>query len=709
MIIDQERLVDGFRGLVGMDGSRDPSQIAEQAVAHATNCVFRGGVGARTRNGFQQLSAPSNNFSGSPLFSLDNEPFPMRAHDVNVPMSNNAARFQSFFVNGKYFQEALIYNDPRENNPTQILVAIDGYVLALTLAERSCYVVNFNNRLSPSADIFMAQAEQYVIIQDGASEPLVYDGYQVYPASAFGNPCIPVGQQMAYGHGRLFVAVNGGREIMAGDLIFGGSTTSVAVGESSADFPAIITTEEAHGFLPGDAITLTGHSSTPEINGNAVVSAVLDNFRFVIPAAVAAAGTGGFVSRFNGGQGSDLLLFNEHTFLAEGGAFALPSEMGRVKVMSFVPMQDDASGQGDLITFCERGAASFAVSTPRSEWKTTKGFQRVLFRDIGSASRAVQVVNGDLFFRSLQGNGIRSYRTARASFESYGQTPMSAELDPILKMDTPWLLDKVSFAYFDGRLLMTCLPRVATRLGLTQQEADELAAAPPTIVYDGIVALDFHAVAANAEKSAASYDGIWTGLSTLKLIGGQIDGAPRCLAIVREGDIPFTFEDSVGRLRLFDIGTPSETDVPVARVGEDPFKRAIPAVIETRGFNFNQPFALKKLIRCDLWFDDLGGGPDFPFRCWVYYKADDSPNWTFWHSFEKCFNTEYPLTAPAGALARGYLPQFRLPTPELSDNAATGEPAYLGYEFSLKIVWEGRARLSRLLIHALNQTERSGS
>ena len=41
MIIDQERLVDGFRGLVGMDGSRDPSQIAEGAASYAENCTFR--------------------------------------------------------------------------------------------------------------------------------------------------------------------------------------------------------------------------------------------------------------------------------------------------------------------------------------------------------------------------------------------------------------------------------------------------------------------------------------------------------------------------------------------------------------------------------------------------------------------------------------------------------------------------------------------
>jgi hypothetical protein len=34
-------------------------------------------------------------------------------------------------------------------------------------------------------------------------------------------------------------------------------------------------------------------------------------------------------------------------------------------------------------------------------------------------------VNGDLYFRSMDGNGIRSYRNARAEFAGAGQTPLS--------------------------------------------------------------------------------------------------------------------------------------------------------------------------------------------------------------------------------------------------------------------------------------------
>ena len=129
---------------------------------------------------------------------------------------------------------------------------------------------------------------------------------------------------MAYGQGRLFVAVNDGSEIMAGDLIYGGSVSSVAIKSTSVDFPCVVTTEAPHGFSAGDSVTITGHSSTPNINGTYVVVQRNDEYSFVIPAAVATAGAGGFVARFNSGSYQDLLNFSEHTFLAEGGSFSLP-------------------------------------------------------------------------------------------------------------------------------------------------------------------------------------------------------------------------------------------------------------------------------------------------------------------------------------------------------------------------------------------------
>jgi hypothetical protein len=53
--------------------------------------------------------------------------------------------------------------------------------------------------------------------------------------------------------------------------------------------------------------------------------------------------------------------------------------------------------------------------------------------------------------------------------------------------------------------------------------------------------------------------------------------------------------------------------------------------------------SLKKLIRCDLWFGELGGGLDYPFTCELAYRPDDYPNFTPWQTFTRTFTTEFVL------------------------------------------------------------------
>jgi hypothetical protein len=691
MIVDPERLVDGFRGMLGMDGSRDASQINEKAASYAVNCTFRGGGGPRTRPGFREIPWT---YWRNPTSTSDAEYY----LDQVQGGSTSRTRFQTFIRGGKYFQGSAVYNDPRQGNPTQIILVIDGWVMSLNFAENSCFRLNESQRLAPNLKCYFCQAERFLIIQDGVSHPLVFDGYSIRRADSFGLPCIPTGKQMAYGHGRLFVAVNDSTEIVAGDIIYGGSTDSLEIAESSVDFPTTITTLTDHGFQSNDLVTISGHSSVPKIDGTYYISAVPAPNKLTIPAAVASTGIGGFVYRFNGGSDEDLLLANETTYLAEGGTFSLPGEMGRVKTLQFVPVQDDTTGQGDLIAFCERGAASYQVSLNRLEWKITRGFQRVMFLGVGSAAEAAVAVNGDIFFRSLEGNGIRTYRSARAEFDSYGQTPLSAEVDPILNQDTEWMLDDVSFLYFDDRLLMTCHPKgVVVAQGTAAAEA-EAASYPIPVIYEGIVALDFRSVSTIDGKSAAAYDGLWEGLDVLSLVGGKVDGIHRAFAFVlNSGYHEFWEITSNEEFDLYDNGSSSGV-------------RPIVASITTKQFNFESDMSQKKLLRGDLWFDDLGGGPSQEFSAKVWYRPDNHPNWVYWSDFSKCFVTEQTPTGnqPPKTLSRGYSPQVRLPTPAFEKNPSTDLPLYLGYDFGVKVEWRGRARLNKLLLHSLKQVEQVG-
>jgi hypothetical protein len=695
MIADTERLIDGFRGLpAGMDGSKEPPQTPSEAAWYATNVTFRGGNGPTTRPGFREIP---------PDYWRNPAPGDTDYNQDLVDGTTSRQRFATDILGGTYVQGVVLYQDPREGNPTQMIVVVDGKIMALDFGAASCYRLNPTDGISSDVPVYMTQAEKFLIIQTGQDEPRIYDGYVLRRASEYGDQVVPIGKQMAYGQGRLFVTVNEGAEIVAGDLVFGGSTTNVGITSSSAANPTVITTSANHGFSTGDQITISGHSSTPTVNSTYVIGTAPSATTFTIPVAVTSAGSGGFVARFNAGKDSDLLRFTENTFLNEGGSFAPTGKVGRVTALAFLPVQDTATGQGDLIAFCERGAVTFQVSAPRDQWKNTQGFQRVLFDNIGATSDSILPVNGDLFFRSREGNGIRSYRNARAEADNYGQTPLSAEIDPVLKQDTQWMLDQVSMVNFDNRLLMTCLPRQFPRRATDQTQADLFAAEPIPTLYEGIAVLDFQSVSAGRGKAAAVFDGVWTGLRIIKLVQGTFDGEPRCMAVCFH-------EDETGRrVEIWEITRRDEYDTPVEG------KRRIKAGIVTRAFNFGDMMGLKKLIRCDLWFDDLGGGTDFPFECELAYRPDDYPNFTTWQRFERAFETEFNMTyaAPPDDTApiepynyeRGYAPQVRFPVPPLTANIATSVPAYLGHDFTLRVNWEGRAHLGRLMLHGSRLTE----
>jgi len=770
MIADTERLIDGFRGLpAGMDGSKQPPQTPSEAAWYATNVTFRGGNGPKTRSGFREIpstywrnpkpvrtatititsgiatatvsgghgydnkdkvtiaGASPSGVNGTHTITVTGTTtftFPTTAtgtvtgtitasRDIDSAYAEDFTnsttsrdRYVADVLGATYVQGAIVYQDPREGNPAQMIVVADGKITALNFNDASVISLNVADELSADVPVYMTQAEKYLIIQTGQDEPRIYDGYVLRRASHYGEEVVPIGKQMAYGQGRLFVATNEGAEIMAGDLVFGGSTTNVAITSSSAANPTVITTGSNHGFSVGDQITIQGHSSSPPINSTYTIGTTPAANTFTIPVAVTSAGKGGFVSRFNAGQDSDLLRFTETTFLNEGGSFAPTGKVGRVTGLTFLPVQDTATGQGDLIAFCERGAVTFQVSAPRDQWKNLQGFQRVLFDNIGSVSESILPVNGDLFFRSKEGNGIRTYRNARAEAGGYGQTPISAEIDPVLEQDTQWMLDGVSFASFDNRLLMTCLPRQYPRRAVDQDQADQFAAQPIPTLFDGIAVLDFQSVSVGRGKTAAVFDGVWTGLRVIKLVQGTFDGDPRCYALCLH-------EDDTGRkVEIWQITKDDEYDTPVEG------KRTIKSGIVTKAFNFNDAMGLKKLIRCDLWFDDLGGGLDYPFTCELAYRPDDYPNFTTWQSFERAFETEFNMsydaapndTAPIEPYnyERGYAPQVRFPVPPLTANIATNTPAYLGHDFTLRVNWEGRAHLGRLMLHGHRLVENVG-
>ena len=709
--LDKQRLVDGFRGVpLGMDGSKDPILVPEGAMFYGQNVTFRGGSGPRTRPGFKRVK--------------------------ELP--------------GSSFQGWAVHHSVLSGQPSVILAVLGGVVYEYEPSANSLRTISDSDtQMSAGVPIYFCQASRFTILQDGVSEPRVYvsnggPSQCFKKVSGLGNQAIggqkiPIGTQMAYGQGRLFVAVKETATtpsaIWAGDIAFGGSTSKYSIEKSerqiietssvtttlqpettgTSDIPGTpeltttattinysvertkFTTNAQHNFHEGDFVTIQSHATLHSINTTYRVLAGPTAWTFEVYADGGSDGAGGYASEFVAGQDTDILHFTENTFIDEGGALTVSSELGRIRSLAFLPVQDTTAGQGDLVAFCERGATSFAVSLPRKTWKETVGFQKMLYSGIGLVGESVCPINGDLFFRSLDGNGIRSYRNARAEFNGAGQTPISSEVDPILVRDTPFLLQKdnafeqvgtstvlgcgVSLINFDNRLLMTCLPKAQT-------------GAHPFVTFGGLIALDFKSISGTMGKTNAVYDGVWTGLEALSLASGEFCGKRRAFAACYHNSAFEVWE--ITEDQEFDLGANGKTNILCS--------------VTTRNFDFKNPMELKKLTRADLWFDSISGGPTSALDITLYYRSDSSPQYIEWGTWQKCFTTSYTvgvdtidLTTP---FAKGYAPQLRTPMPPQTANTVTGVPDSLGYDFGMKCKWVGQGRLTRLMAHAIQVVEK---
>jgi len=392
---------------------------------------------------------------------------------------------------------------------------------------------------------YFCQAEKYLIIQDGVNAPFIFDGENIRRAHITSNPAISMG----IGSGTvvsILVTDRGSGYSSAPTVTIsapgsGGATTATAtamIGASSGQVERITVTNAGTNYTSAPTVTFSGGGGS-----GAKAYAILENPVEVPTGSIMAYGQGRlFIANPNRFeiQALDLVgshvnvkagttssgavnyplsdprasvLFNtENTYLNEGGSLLMPSFMGRITGMQFVPTQNTTAGQGQLFVFCEFGAATFAVTAPRSQWGTTSGFQTVLYTNIGAVGPdAFAQVNGDLFFRS--NDGLRTYKNATAEMASYGNTAMSAEMNSILEQEPIHLLQDVSLAYTDrGRVLMTALP---------QEYQPETINSKSKKVYKALISLDFNTLTGSLGKTAAAYDGIWTGIDMLQVIAGD--------------------------------------------------------------------------------------------------------------------------------------------------------------------------------------------
>lgn len=173
MIVDGLLTVNG-----GVDAGNNPESLPVNKIADARNITVSGGR-ARSRPDFiKVLDLPAGNLQGAGFFSKTGTIIAQiegRVYEINP-------------ANGDY--EDILGDDPDlPGQPPQ----------------------------NPDRKhVWTCETEDYFILQDGQARPVIYDGYKA--RRTVGTEEVPVGTCMAYGNGRLSVAVGLGNRVRVGDI-----------------------------------------------------------------------------------------------------------------------------------------------------------------------------------------------------------------------------------------------------------------------------------------------------------------------------------------------------------------------------------------------------------------------------------------------------------------------------------------------------------
>jgi hypothetical protein len=345
-----------------------------------------------------------------------------------------------------------------------------------------------------------------------------------------------------------------------------------------------------------------------------------------------------------------VLKMTENTYLANGGNFAVPGNIGSIQAMAFVANLDQSLGQGplqvateDVVFSCQ---SQITLEASGGTWASVTN--PILTESLianGSVSQDSScVANGDLMFRAP--DGYRSLILGRRDFNTWGNVPISVEVIQYIQNDNPALLQYSSAIVFDNRYLGTCSPTQGTY----------------GVYHTGLVALNFDPISGLHGKQPSIWEGQWTGLNVLQLLTGRFSGVPRAFA--------FNYNTVSNTIELWEIlpstatpTTPVTTllEFPVMAFGEiDPRKRE-----------------WKKLEDGELAFDQITS----PVTVQSWYRPDYDSRWQPWNTF----------TIPA---APNYQPRCGLDKPPKSYDVpsaegGTGRFFPFGFHFQVRLAITG--------------------
>ena len=374
----------------GVNGRLDPSLLPKEQAARLHNVVVRDGL-AESRPALVGEALPADGrFQGAFAYELENELRWVVVVSGRIWTYSFASRtwtekggFPTADFPRAYFCQAgkycIVQNGVYE--PENWPVILDG----------DDVVDNLKTELIYRSQVLTVESFNWDAVTEGGElvDPPPSGNSSVYR--------VPIGKSMAYGQGRLFVAVE---RYWDNGLSSG---------------------QEA-GWRTGEGL------------------------RFIVAS-----------DAENPSEPSRFLAFTENDLLAGGGALMLPVESGFITSMDFFRNASTGTGLGELFVLCRRGSAAFAVSTDRATEWGKPGFGQQLFQSSGSNSPSALVpVNSDLVYYG--DGGLRTIKYSASNETASGglaSVPLSPEVSNYVAKTLEAHEPFVSMAAADNYVLFT--------------------------------------------------------------------------------------------------------------------------------------------------------------------------------------------------------------------------------------------------------------
>lgn len=589
---------------------------------------------------------------------------------------------QTGFETGKYQGGA--YYKP-DNGFESLVYQIGGRLFQVipsqtTASFREVTVPGNPNPVSPN-QAWMWQAEKWLIINDGSSIPIFFDETAV-PMSRRStwnsltytpeNTTVTVGAVVPAKGASINITVASVANMSVNDSIwvigYGNYTVQVIAGTVITIVNNTGTTGKA---IPvGTSVQWFKRTASTELPPGGMGAYGMGQNWFALPdfRQFTASDQVGDSSGTQANNYRDAVLnISRNTFLAGGGNFVVPGTSGTIAAMVFVPTLDASLGQGPLQVLTANTVFTCNVPPDFLTWQavTNPILAESMISYGGLGQWSTLVANSDTIMRSV--DGIRSEILARRDFSNtWGNTPISREVEPVTSADPPSLLPFSSAIVFDNRLLMTAQPVVG----------------PQGIYWKQIIALNMDPVSSLRGKSPSVYDGTWTGLNVYQLIKGQFSGVERAFAVC--------FNVTTGKNELYEILKQGQG---LFDNGTDRIVSISRTAVMLKDVPGKTMFDLCRLVDGEIYFDGIVGTTDFQ----VWYRPDSYPCWIPWSKFSICspVATDDPLGKP------GYRTRIGLGEPtgkycEPSNN----RPFRTGHYFQFRFVTSGPHRITGFRVKA---------